>query len=650
VAGNRSRLRRRESHDKWLRVAVAEDGGIFRTKVTSLTRTFLKGLLSTADIKIGFSREREFPMRFIGRPMKAVLAADSSGMLKQFKSSIPVILPGVVCALAGIFCGFWLGRAMLQRTARATLGVYADQIRHNADDLSDEIGSIFREFDAASLSKCSDHDIAVLQAWTFRSGYVKDIGRTREGMLYCSAFLGRLREPYAEGAATFYLSSGNRVYTNMALKLASMGGDHGTIVESSGTNVVLNPTAFAHWDRPYLSYMVTAINRDTGRMVKIAGSTLPVDTGFVISQRAQTIRGTILSSVCSSRNPVCVVTSEQVLDVWRGSRSTQFAYSAMGGFAGLSLGLALSVFYRRTVSLSHQLHRAIRKESASLYLVYQPIVDVQTGRSTGAEALLRWSDQEGAVVSPDLFVSIAEEKGFIGELTAFVVRCAMRDLGDLLRSHENFHLSINIAASDIGSDEFVKLLDQNVIGAGIRARQISLELTERSTANVAAMRAAIQRLGARGYKVHIDDFGTGFSSLSYIDQLHVNAIKIDRAFTRTIGTEAMIAPVLRQMLEMASALGVEVVVEGVETAIQRDYLAGFDKTLRAQGWYFSRPMSAAAIRAFHANNQVPKEPLKGLLQIESSSSCEYPMLTAEVEDANELPRVEEVLETKGAGL
>jgi len=138
---------------------------------------------------------------------------------------------------------------------------------------------------------------------------------------------------------------------------------------------------------------------------------------------------------------------------------------------------------------------------------------------------------------------------------------------------------------------------------GIDPNQIALELTERSTASIALVRVAIQRLRADGYKVHIDDFGVGFSGLSYLDQLQVNAIKIDRSFTRTIGTDAMIAPVLDQMLEMASSLGLQVIVEGVETKAQRDYLAASDKSLQVQGWYFGRPVKAEEIYSIVAKSE-----------------------------------------------
>ena len=228
----------------------------------------------------------------------------------------------------------------------------------------------------------------------------------------------------------------------------------------------------------------------------------------------------------------------------------------------------------------------------------------------GAEALLRWTDQTGASISPDVFVRMAEEKGFIDELTAFVVRRALGEMGDLLRRHSQFTLSINIAASDMNGHRLLGLLQKEVQQAKISPGQIALELTERSTADLAVARASIRRLRDAGYKVHIDDFGTGFSSLSYIDQLAVNAIKIDRSFTRAVGTDAVTAPILPQMIAMAESLGLEVIVEGVETEAQKKFLSANKKPLRLQGWAFSKALSAEALNSFLNMNDVHSETLE----------------------------------------
>ena len=512
--------------------------------------------------------------------------------------------------ILGAFAGLCLGRGMLLRTAKADLSDYAQHLSRNADALRQELSVTFGELNVQPFPRCSNPDLWALQTRTFRSNQLKDIGRTHNGMLYCSAFLGRLKKPYVEGKPTLVLEDGTHVYADVALVLASMGGDHGTVVESGDLDAVLSPNAFDHWNRPHVSYMIVAVDRKTNRMARIAGSTISLQTSQILSPGFALLAGRIYHATCSKQNQICAVTSESLADVWSDSRTTQIAYSAMGAFAGLSLGLLGALLYLRTLSLSYQLHCAIRRSSPSLRLVYEPILDSRTYRTVGAETLLRWTDQTGASISPDVFVRLAEEKGFIDELTAFVVRRAIWEIKDLLRQHSHFTLSINIAASDMNGHRLLGLLEKEVLRANISPGQIALELTERSTADLAVARAAIRRLREAGYKVHIDDFGTGFSSLSYIDQLAVNAIKIDRSFTRAVGTDAVTAPILPQMIAMAESLGVEVIVEGVETEVQRKFLSENGKPLRLQGWFFSRPLSAEGLISFLEKNDVLSETLR----------------------------------------
>jgi sensor c-di-GMP phosphodiesterase-like protein len=505
-------------------------------------------------------------------------------------------------AVLGGMAGFWLGRALLLRTAKAGLSAYAQQLTVHADELSRELGSILDRENRSQLPYCSDQELSALQSETFHSRDLKDVGRTRDGMLYCSAFLGRLARPYDEGLPALVLADGMRVYTNVAVVLAASEGDHGTVFEWGVVNAVLSPSAFDRWDRPHVGYMIAAANRHTGQIAPIAGSALDVDPKWVLSQGSATISGAIYRSRCSERAAICAVTEERLDDIWAGSKATQIGWGAMGGLAGFGLGLALGLLQLRTAAIGAQLHRALRTNSPSLRLVYEPILDCATGRFLGTEVLARWRDQDGISISPEIFVRVAEENGFIGELTALVTHRAIRELGEMLRSHPELTLSINIAASDLRGEGLFSLLEENVRRARVQPGQIILELTERTTADLAMVRSALQRLRAAGYKVHIDDFGTGFSSLSYLDQLAVNAIKIDRSFTRTIGTDAVTAPVLPQILTLAECLGIEVVVEGVETKGHRDYLIATGKLLKVQGWYYSKPMTAEEVGRFQREN------------------------------------------------
>jgi sensor c-di-GMP phosphodiesterase-like protein len=522
----------------------------------------------------------------------------------------------------GAVAGLWLGRAVQLRAAAHGLSDYAYELNRHAEETAIEIGVIFRRLNSAHLPSCSDQEIQAMQAETFRSRDLKDIGRTGDGKLYCSAFLGRLPHPYSEGPPTLRLGTQTNIYTNVAVLLAAFEGNHATVIESANIDAVLSPSAFDRWDRPNVRYMVAVVNRRTAQMAPIAGTVMKVDPAKLMARELKTTsNGVVYRSHCSDTYPVCAVTAERIADVWGWSRSMQITYSAMGAFGGFSLALALALLYLQTIAMSNQLHRDIRKNSPSLRMVYQPILDIYTHRCVGAEALIRWTDQEGTAVSPDVFVRIAEEKGFIGELTAFVVRRSTRELAPLLRQYPDLTLSINIAASDMNGDELMLLLKDHVCAAGIHPHQIALELTERSTADLAVVRGAIKRLCGEGYKVHIDDFGTGFSSLSYLDKLAVNAIKIDRSFTQTIGTDAVTAPILPQILSMAEALGLSVIVEGVETEMQTQFLQATGKPLHAQGWYFGKPMSPEALRRFlepKAQKNTPQlepEPLETVSQV-----------------------------------
>jgi sensor c-di-GMP phosphodiesterase-like protein len=185
------------------------------------------------------------------------------------------------------------------------------------------------------------------------------------------------------------------------------------------------------------------------------------------------------------------------------------------------------------------LRRALRRNL--LTVVYQPIVDVKTGKILGAEALARWTDEDGQYIRPDVFVAAAEELGFIGKLTRVVLRLIVGELGNFLRANPEFHVNVNIAAADLADPQFLPMLEKLLRKHGIAAKSINLELTERSTADHHLAISSIGKLRELGHEFYIDDFGTGYSSLSYLNELAVDAIKIDRAFTDAIGTGSLTA-------------------------------------------------------------------------------------------------------------
>jgi sensor c-di-GMP phosphodiesterase-like protein len=291
---------------------------------------------------------------------------------------------------------------------------------------------------------------------------------------------------------------------------------------------------------------------------------------------------------CSARYFNCVTAYISIPEALLANRGEMKAMLALGGPVGGLLGFIVALLYRRNRSLDHQLRRAIQRDR--LRVVYQPIVNLDSGEIVGAEALARWTNDEGFAVGPDVFVKVAEERGFVGEITRLVVRHVLQDFAETLRANPDFRISINVAAADLGDPRFLPMLEQSMDREGVSAASVMIEITESSTALHQVAMEAIRHLRRLGHGVHIDDFGTGYSSLSYLHDLSVDAIKIDRSFTRAIGTDAVTVSILPQILAMATTLHLQVIVEGIETSQQAGYFSGGAKTILGQGWFFGHPV------------------------------------------------------------
>ncbi len=173
----------------------------------------------------------------------------------------------------------------------------------------------------------------------------------------------------------------------------------------------------------------------------------------------------------------------------------------------------------------------------------------------------------------------------------------------MLRERPGFRVNVNIAAADLADPKFLPMLEESLASAKVSPKSLGIEITESYTARQQVAKDTILHLRRRGHFVHIDDFGTGYSSLAYLHDLSVDAIKIDKAFTKAIGTEAVTVSILPQILDMADTLKLRVVVEGIETQEQASYFASADQRIFAQGWLFGRPVPVESFRRALAENE-----------------------------------------------
>lgn len=305
----------------------------------------------------------------------------------------------------------------------------------------------------------------------------------------------------------------------------------------------------------------------------------------------------MVALVASPKYPTVTIAAAPLSEIGPQTRRVMEALLPFGVIAGVALGLVAFLVARRQMGMPALLRRALRKRE--LFLLYQPIVELHSGRCIGAEALIRWRRADGSLVPPDVFIPVAEESGLIQRITEQVLAMVAADVGALFAEHPGFHIGINLAAADLHATRTVELLDQLMRKTGAHAHNILIEATERGLMDAAEVRAVIDAIHALGIEVAVDDFGTGYSSLSYLESFALDYLKIDKSFVDTLAIDAATSQVALHIIEMAKALKLKMIAEGVETEAQARLLQ--ERGVQyAQGWLFARPMPMAALRDYLA--------------------------------------------------
>ena len=265
------------------------------------------------------------------------------------------------------------------------------------------------------------------------------------------------------------------------------------------------------------------------------------------------------------------------------------------------------------LTLENSLRLALDKKE--LFLVYQPQMDIATGRITGLEALLRWQHPDLGLVPPDKFIRIAENSGLIVPIGEWVVRtacCQARKWQD--EGLPPVSVAVNVSAVQFRQEGFCELIRRVLHETGLAPQYLELELTESLLlANADLMLSVVQELKAMGVTLAIDDFGTGYSSFSYLRQFRVSKLKIDRVFIRDVAVNPDDAAITTAIISMAKSLRLKVIAEGVEDEAQMSFLRAHQCD-EIQGYYFSKPLAADEVadklRADDSETRVGANPLR----------------------------------------
>lgn len=262
----------------------------------------------------------------------------------------------------------------------------------------------------------------------------------------------------------------------------------------------------------------------------------------------------------------------------------------------------MGVEIRERVRIMHDLRSAF--ENKNLFVVYQPQIDMLTNRAIGAEALLRWKTADGTFISPDKFIPIAEYSGLIIEIGEWVLRTACFELVKIhTLGFSNFTMAVNVSLAQFTHPHFLDVLEKALAETKAPANCIELEITESmAMTDPESLCIKLQHIKNLGLQISIDDFGTGFSSLSQLQKLNVDKLKIDRAFVNEIVAGNEQSSIAKMIVQLSQNLNIKVIAEGVETTQQALLLQSFGCKL-AQGYLYSRPIPSFDLHTWLGNTQ-----------------------------------------------
>ncbi len=258
------------------------------------------------------------------------------------------------------------------------------------------------------------------------------------------------------------------------------------------------------------------------------------------------------------------------------------------------------------IAMMGDLHHVIDRHE--LVLFYQPKIAIPNFHLTGFEALLRWNHHHLGIISPDLFIPLAEETGLIVAIGEWVMRDVCRQLKDWqAKGYPAAPIAVNVSPIQLRHNQFVETLRAILDETQVAPSLIEIELTESAIMqNVETTASILKEIKAMGIRVSVDDFGTGYSSLSQLKRFPIDTLKIDKSFVLNINRNKEDEAIVTAIISMARSLGMDVVAEGVETPEQMQILA-LKGCHQMQGYLFSKPLPSKSIESFMRTIQDPDE-------------------------------------------
>jgi len=500
-------------------------------------------------------------------------------------------IAGLLAVAMPVLLALYVAGKQAEESERARVLGYAHEILTRSDMAADQIyvgiERLVQSAAATGGDACSDAQLALMDQIDVASSYIQAIGHVAGNRLECSSIGGRGGPRHDLGEPDIVVASGSTVRTQVKFPFAPDTAF--TVIGRNGYAAVIHkdlPIDVSPEDTDVLLATVTPDNRQ----FRSNRGVTKIEWIDALGESRETtfIRDQFVVAVArSARYSTLAIAAVPIGHVEARTRSAAFVMVPTGLVTSAVLFWAVLFTVRMQMAMPAMLKSALRRRE--FFLMYQPIVDLRTQQWVGAEALIRWRRPTGEMMRPELFIQAAEDAGLIQRITREVVRLVARDTAAIVASHPDFHIAINLSATDMQSEETMQLLAQLARDTGAHPGNLCVEVTERGLMKAEVARDMAHRLRASGVRVALDDFGTGYSSLSYLETFELDYLKIDKSFVDKIGTEAATSQVAPHIINMARDLKLAMVAEGVETEAQAQFLR--ERGVQyAQGWLFGQPM------------------------------------------------------------
>jgi c-di-GMP phosphodiesterase len=405
--------------------------------------------------------------------------------------------------------------------------------------------------------------------------FVRSVNLARQGKIYCTSFFGAFKMPYGvEQYSQGSLLLGNTSPARRDHPFLAMRAKQG---DAAVVTLV---------DGDYLSFILHLSDPSLEIMLNVGGRWLDEQGHFFDKTPLWT--GLAQVSLSSETYPLTIRAGHNLSSSWL----SLLQYRSFGLILLFSFCVAFAFIMwwllGRPRSPTNELARALQAREFVPFL--QPLVASDSERVMGAEVLMRWQHPTAGLIRPDLFIPQAEASGLIVPMTHLI----MTEVGAVMATRQaclpdDFHISFNISAAHCRDDSLLDECRDFLARFAPGKVVLVLELTERELLVADPHTLELFRqLDALGVQLAMDDFGTGHSSLVYLQQFHIDFLKIDQSFIGRIGTESLSEHIVDNVIDLGSRLGLALVAEGVETRQQADYLKG--KVACLQGYLFGRPV------------------------------------------------------------